>query len=63
MARAGRIIRDARRARQKGANAVIVNLHWGTEYQSAPTREQKQLAVAAPAKIELLPSGSGVRMR
>jgi poly-gamma-glutamate synthesis protein (capsule biosynthesis protein) len=46
MARAGRIIRDARRARQKGADAVIVNLHWGTEYRSAPTREQKQLADA-----------------
>jgi poly-gamma-glutamate capsule biosynthesis protein CapA/YwtB (metallophosphatase superfamily) len=46
MARRGRIIRDARRARKAGADAVIVNLHWGTEYQSAPTRAQRSLAGA-----------------
>jgi poly-gamma-glutamate synthesis protein (capsule biosynthesis protein) len=46
MARAGRIVRDARRARRAGADAVIVNLHWGAEYRSAPTREQRSLAAA-----------------
>jgi capsule synthesis protein PGA_cap len=38
------IVRDARRARRRGARVVIVNLHWGTEYASAPDRQQVQLA-------------------
>jgi poly-gamma-glutamate capsule biosynthesis protein CapA/YwtB (metallophosphatase superfamily) len=38
------ILRDARRARRAGAQAVIVNLHWGEEYQHAPTRAQYALA-------------------
>ena len=46
MARAGRIVRDARRARRAGADAVIVNLHWGAEYRHAPTRAQRSLAAA-----------------
>jgi poly-gamma-glutamate synthesis protein (capsule biosynthesis protein) len=46
MARAGRITRDARRARRAGADAVIVNLHWGAEYRHAPTRAQRSLAGA-----------------
>ena len=46
MARAGRIVRDAGRARRAGADAVIVNLHWGAEYRSAPTRAQRSLAGA-----------------
>jgi poly-gamma-glutamate synthesis protein (capsule biosynthesis protein) len=46
MAKARRIVRDARRARRAGADAVIVNLHWGTEYQHATTREQRSLASA-----------------
>jgi poly-gamma-glutamate synthesis protein (capsule biosynthesis protein) len=46
MANAARIVGDARRARRAGADAVIVNLHWGTEYQSTPTREQRSLAAA-----------------
>ena len=33
LASAGRILRDARRARRAGARVVIVNLHWGTEFQ------------------------------
>jgi poly-gamma-glutamate synthesis protein (capsule biosynthesis protein) len=44
MAKAGRIVRDARRARRAGADAVIVNLHWGTEFRSAPNSEQRSLA-------------------
>jgi poly-gamma-glutamate synthesis protein (capsule biosynthesis protein) len=46
MANARRIVRDARRARQAGADAVIVNVHWGTEYRSAPTPQQRSLAAA-----------------
>ncbi len=46
LARAGRIVRDARRARRAGADAVIVNLHWGAEYRRAPTRAQRSLAAA-----------------
>jgi poly-gamma-glutamate synthesis protein (capsule biosynthesis protein) len=46
MARAGRIVGDARRARRAGADAVIVNIHWGREFRSASTREQRSLASA-----------------
>lgn len=38
------ILRDATVARQGGANVVIVSLHWGQEYQSAPTPQQRELA-------------------
>lgn len=38
-----RIIRDARRARAMGAQAVIVNVHWGEEYQHQPSAAQWQL--------------------
>jgi poly-gamma-glutamate synthesis protein (capsule biosynthesis protein) len=40
----GRILRDARRARQRGAEAVLVGLHWGEEYQRAPSAGQLDLA-------------------
>ena len=46
LAAAGRIVRDARRARRAGARAVIVNLHWGTEYRHAPDPFQSTLARA-----------------
>jgi poly-gamma-glutamate synthesis protein (capsule biosynthesis protein) len=46
MARPGRIVRHARRARRAGADAVIVNVHWGVEYRHAPTRAQRSLAAA-----------------
>jgi poly-gamma-glutamate capsule biosynthesis protein CapA/YwtB (metallophosphatase superfamily) len=46
MARPGRILSDARRARRAGADAVIVNLHWGTEFSSKPNGEQRSLAAA-----------------
>jgi len=46
MARAARILGDARRARRAGADAVIVNVHWGAEYRNAPTRGQRSLARA-----------------
>ena len=44
LASAPRILRDARRARRAGARAVIVNLHWGTQYVHAPDAFQKTLA-------------------
>jgi poly-gamma-glutamate capsule biosynthesis protein CapA/YwtB (metallophosphatase superfamily) len=44
MAGAPRIVNDARRARKAGAQAVIVNLHWGTEFQAAPSSQQRRLA-------------------
>jgi poly-gamma-glutamate synthesis protein (capsule biosynthesis protein) len=44
LAGAERILRDARRARRAGAQVVIVNLHWGTEYRHAPDAFQTGLA-------------------
>jgi poly-gamma-glutamate capsule biosynthesis protein CapA/YwtB (metallophosphatase superfamily) len=38
------ILADARKARRRGAEFVIVSLQWGVEYQSAPTSEQRSLA-------------------
>ncbi|MEU6606238.1 CapA family protein [Streptomyces shenzhenensis] len=40
----GRIIADARAARQQGADVVVVSLHWGTEWQDDP--DDRQLALA-----------------
>jgi poly-gamma-glutamate synthesis protein (capsule biosynthesis protein) len=39
-----RILADARRARRRGADAVIVNLHWGDEYSHAISPSQRALA-------------------
>ena len=44
LAEPGRMLRDARRARRRGADAVVVNLHWGTEYQHRPDAMQWCLA-------------------
>jgi poly-gamma-glutamate synthesis protein (capsule biosynthesis protein) len=44
LAQPARILRDARRARRRGADAVLVNLHWGTEYRHAPDPAQRRLA-------------------
>jgi poly-gamma-glutamate capsule biosynthesis protein CapA/YwtB (metallophosphatase superfamily) len=43
-ARAGRILADARKARRRGADAVIVNLHWGDEFSHAVSPAQWALA-------------------
>jgi poly-gamma-glutamate capsule biosynthesis protein CapA/YwtB (metallophosphatase superfamily) len=43
-ARAGRILADARKARRRGADAVIVNLHWGDEFGHAISAAQATLA-------------------
>jgi poly-gamma-glutamate capsule biosynthesis protein CapA/YwtB (metallophosphatase superfamily) len=37
---------DARRARRLGAQVVIVNFHWGDEFQSQPSTFQRSLADA-----------------
>jgi Bacterial capsule synthesis protein PGA_cap len=39
-----RILRDARRARRRGAQVVIVNVHWGDEYAAQPSAAQRRLA-------------------
>ncbi|TYB46133.1 CapA family protein [Actinomadura chibensis] len=39
-----RVLSDAARAKQAGAEVVILSLHWGTEYQHAATPEQRRLA-------------------
>ncbi|MBI4259829.1 MAG: CapA family protein [Actinobacteria bacterium] len=41
-----RIVADARRAREAGAEFVVVSLHWGTQYVTAPTAEQRRVADA-----------------
>ena len=44
MAEPGRILADARTAKRRGAEAVIVNIHWGVEYSHAISPEQAGLA-------------------
>jgi hypothetical protein len=41
-----RILADARAAKAAGAEVVIVEMHWGNEYQSLPTDEQRAQAAA-----------------
>ena len=43
-ASASRIIASARRARRRGADAVVVNVHWGTEFSHAISPAQAALA-------------------
>ncbi len=43
-ATAKRILADATRAKRNGADAVILNLHWGNEYQHAISPAQLSLA-------------------
>ncbi len=46
---ADRIIADARAARDRGAEYVVVNLHWGSEKNWPITAEQRRLAEALTA--------------
>ena len=39
-----RIVHDAKKARRAGADAVVVNLHWGAENSDSPTAAQRRLA-------------------
>ncbi|MGW0389691.1 CapA family protein [Streptomyces sp. NPDC003042] len=45
----GRIISDARAARAAGAHVVVLSIHWGTEWQTAPDQQQRELAQALTA--------------
>ncbi|MFC8272519.1 CapA family protein [Streptomyces sp. NPDC057271] len=38
-----KIVADARAARKAGADVVVVSIHWGTEWQTAPDRRQLTL--------------------
>lgn len=40
------ILRDADEVRADGADLVVVSMHWGQEYTTAPTTEQRELARA-----------------
>ncbi|MFD8983874.1 CapA family protein [Streptomyces sp. NPDC059564] len=44
-----RIIDDARAARAAGAHVVVLSIHWGTEWQTAPDQQQLELAQALTA--------------
>ncbi|MFD3695854.1 CapA family protein [Streptomyces sp. NPDC058646] len=44
-----RIIADARAARAAGAQVVVLSIHWGTEWQTAPDQQQRELAQALTA--------------
>jgi capsule synthesis protein PGA_cap len=39
-----KIVADARRARRRGADFVIANMHWGNEYVHEPNEQQRTLA-------------------
>ncbi|MCX4442888.1 CapA family protein [Streptomyces albidoflavus] len=38
------VVADARNARAAGADVVIASVHWGTEWQEAPDRQQREVA-------------------
>ncbi|MCX2184503.1 CapA family protein [Streptomyces sp. SKN60] len=44
-----KIVADARDARKAGADVVVVSIHWGTEWQSAPDEKQLSLGRALTA--------------
>ncbi|MFF2121700.1 CapA family protein [Kitasatospora sp. NPDC058184] len=48
-----RILTDARAARERGADIVVVSLHWGTEWQDTP--DEQQLALARDLAAEQSP--------
>ncbi len=50
------ILADATTARQRGAEVVVVAMHWGTEYDQEPSAQQRDLAprlIASP-NVDLL---------
>lgn len=53
---AAAILAEAARARAAGAEFVVVSMHWGLEYQHAPTAEQQALAdqLLASPDIDLI---------
>ncbi len=53
LARVSAVRRAARMARRRGAQVVIVNFHWGQEYQSAPSTFQLATARALAADRDI----------
>jgi poly-gamma-glutamate capsule biosynthesis protein CapA/YwtB (metallophosphatase superfamily) len=54
------IIHDARAARDAGADAVIVQIHWGDEYASSPNSSQRAVAKQlTDAKVVSVVVGQG----
>ena len=52
-ARPRRILADARAARRRGAQVVVVSLHWGAEYQHRPTARQRKTADAVTSSPDV----------
>lgn len=50
---AGRVIADAKDARVRGAEIVLVSLHWGVEYRRSITDAQRRVADAITASGEV----------
>jgi poly-gamma-glutamate capsule biosynthesis protein CapA/YwtB (metallophosphatase superfamily) len=48
-----KILVDATQARAAGAEVVLVSIHWGQEYRSAPTAEQKRVAAILTASHQI----------
>ncbi|MFL5861861.1 MAG: CapA family protein [Solirubrobacteraceae bacterium] len=53
LARVAAVTRAAHVARERGAQVVIVNLHWGDEYVSEPSRFQRRVAAALTRDPEI----------
>jgi poly-gamma-glutamate capsule biosynthesis protein CapA/YwtB (metallophosphatase superfamily) len=51
-----KILADVTKARAGGAEVVLVSIHWGQEYRTAPTAEQQRLAaiLTASQQIDLI---------
>ena len=51
-----RLVAEATAARAAGADVVVVSLHWGTEYSSAPSGFQREVAqvLAGSGQIDLI---------
>jgi poly-gamma-glutamate capsule biosynthesis protein CapA/YwtB (metallophosphatase superfamily) len=51
-----KILADVTKARAGGAEVVLVSIHWGQEYRSAPTVEQKRFSaiLTASQQIDLI---------
>ena len=51
-----RVIADARQARERGAELVVISLHWGAEKVSAITRQQRDWAteITASGQVDLI---------
>ena len=39
-----KIVKDLGKAKEKNPDVIVVNMHWGIEYQTSPNKEQERLA-------------------